>query len=216
MTKQPEKPKPDSKSQVKKVTNKVKKATKKSAKDSPKPKRKAQAPRKAGKRKRSDAISTQVEIAQAAFREIEPPEHVKLLKAEYVFWDSIISKIPKYEWEAHDLELAAMLARYMYALDKCQRKLNREGEQLDRKTVIPATEDAPAQVVVTGTYANPLKGFIKMYHENVLSIRRSLALHATGEGVKTRDVQSRRDAAKKIEDGVNDDDDLFAKPPTSH
>ena len=105
------------------------------------------------------------------------------------FWDSIIAEFAKVEWTEHKLELAATLACTMCAYVRVQRQIEREGELLERKAVIKSKkENEPDRVVVVGLYANPLKTYLKMYHENILSMRRSLSMQSRMTDGEPRDV----------------------------
>ena len=115
--------------------------------------------------------------AQGAGREIQPPDNVKLRKAELRFWDSIINEFALAEWTDHTLEMAAMLTRYMYDLDLEQRKMRKEGSVLERKQIIPAVKDketkvviTPAREVVTSTYVNPRKTIIDSYTNHIVRL----------------------------------------------
>lgn len=216
MTKKTTTPQKTKKKSAKTTSKKTAKKVQKSAKTAPKTRKKAQ---RIPSGSRSDGVQAAVDVVQAVFDDITPPDHVKLKKVEMVFWDSIINEFAKIEWSDHTLELAAMLARNMYAYEKAQRKLAKEGEVLERKAIKKAPKDSGQEdeVVVTGYFANPIKSFIKMYHENILSLRRSLSLQARVKNGEPRDVAKKRDAAKATEQSINDLDDkmsLIARPTT--
>jgi hypothetical protein len=91
-----------------------------------------------------------------------------------------------------------MLARTMADLEQDQRLMRAEGP-------VMATEKGTPVV-------NPRKTVIQMNASIILSYRRSLSLHARAQGGEARDVAQRRGAAKAIEAGLDDGDDLLARP----
>lgn len=146
---------------------------------------------------RVDSTEAQVAAAQAAAQPISPPSNVPLAEADLPFFASVIDEFARSEWTAHQLELAAMLARTMADLEKDQRMMREEGPIL-------ATEKGTPVV-------NPRKTVIQMNASIILSYRRSLSLHARAQGGEARDVGKRRAIAKEAEGGV-DDDALLARP----
>ncbi len=197
-----------------KTPKKAQKVPKKAVKKTKTDKKKAPIASKSSKRARSDSVSVAVEAAQGAFKEIEPPAHVKLRKAEMPFWDSVIDEFALTEWTNHTLEMAAYLTRYLYDLDLEQRKMRKEGSILERKQIIPAIKDKEtkqvikeAEVIVTSTYINPRKQIIDTYTKNIIALRRNLSLHARATEGETRDVQKRRGKQKEIENGIKNADD---------
>lgn len=216
--------------EVKKKTpaKKGKKESKKSAKESQKPVKKNNingTTAKTGRKQRTDSIQHHVTAAQGAYLTLSPPENVKLLKKELDFFNAIIDEFAKIEWTKHTLQMAAMLARHMYALEIQQRKLRSEGDLLDRKQIIPAIKDKStgkiiekAKAVVISQYLNPRKSNIQMYSDLIVKFRRSLSLHARGQQGETRDITARRTASKSAERSMidDDDDDLLARPITTH
>jgi hypothetical protein len=150
------------------------------------------------KRPRIDSTAAAVETARAAQRQIVPPSNVPLDARDLPFFASVLAEFARSEWSAHQLELAAMLARTMADLEQDQRLMRAEGP-------IMATEKGTPVV-------NPRKTVIQMNASIILSYRRSLSLHARAQGGESRDVGKRRDAAKGIEAGLDDGDDLLARP----
>lgn len=190
-------------------------------------KRKKSAPRSAKpqgtppntRRKRSDGVAAAVEIAQAATRVYEPPAHVRFLKRDWPFWDSIINEFAKVEWTDHTLELAALLTRAISDLEMEQEMMRREGSILERFQMVPVTggKEGEMEKVVTGTYINPRKQIIDMHSKNILAWRRSLSLHARVKNGEPREQVKRRGAAKEMESKINDLGDkmsLIARPET--
>ena len=147
---------------------------------------------------RVDSVDAAVALAQAGQIQISPPSNVPLDACDIPFFASVIAEFARSEWTAHQLELAAMLARTMADLEQDQRLMRIEGP-------IMATEKGTPVV-------NPRKTVIQMNASIILSYRRSLSLHARAQGGEARDVASRRDIAKGAEADNPLDDDLLARP----
>lgn len=148
------------------------------------------------RKKRIDSIEAAVEVSGKSQQQISPPSNVPLAADDLPFFASVIGEFARSEWTAHQLELAAMLARTMADLEKDQRLMREEGP-------IMATDRGTPVV-------NPRKTVIQMNASIILSYRRSLQLHARAQGGETRDVAKRRDIAKEYEDAGGDD--LLARP----
>lgn len=152
----------------------------------------------AGRQQRIDSVTEQVAVMQAAVREIEPPAHVPLQDAATPFWNSIIAEKAKAEWTAHDLEIAAMLARAMSQLEAEEAKLTREDSVLSN---------------AGGTaMQNPRIRVIADLHARVIKYRQTLGVHSRGKSGEQRDVTKRRDSAMAIESNNPLADDLLARP----
>lgn len=150
------------------------------------------------RRKRIDSVDAVVHVAQASQAQIAAPSNVPLEPEDMPFFASVIDEFARSEWTAHQLELAAMLARTMADLERDQRQMRIEGPIL-------ATEKGTPVV-------NPRKTVIQMNASMILSYRRSLQLNARAQGGEARDVAKRRGLAKAIEADVADADELFARP----
>lgn len=132
----------------------------------------------------------------AAGEPVTLPDHVKLGNSDKPFMESIISQRAKANWTAHDLEIAADLARMMADLQQERKKLRKEG------SVIYA-DDGKA-------FKNPRFDIVRKIETNILSQRRSLGLHARvrdGNPEKTgpRNEQAKaweRDAQNMMGDGL--------------
>ena len=150
------------------------------------------------KRNRIDSTAEAVRVAAEMQRAIEPPSNVPLDDADLPFFASVIAEFARSEWTAHQLELAAMLARTMADLEREQRELRSEGSVMatDRGTPV----------------VNPRKTVVQMHASSILSFRRSLSLHARAQGGEARDIGKRRAGTKSIEADVAGDDDLIARP----
>lgn len=150
------------------------------------------------KKQRIDSTSEQVRVMSKAAGQIHPPSTVPLDDADMPFFANVIEEFARSEWTAHQLELAAMLARTMADLNREQLALREEG------TVLRTDKGTPV--------VNPRKTVIQMHAGTILSYRRSLGLHARAQGGDARDIAKRRTMAKNIEADNPLDDDLLARP----
>ena len=148
------------------------------------------------KKSRVDSVAEAVRIASAVDEEITFPENVPLEDGDVPFFKNVIAEYARAEWSAHQLEIAAMLARTMADLVREQDLLRSEG------AVAYSEKGTPL--------ANPRKSIVQMHASSILSFRRSLALHARAIQGEARDSAKRRDTAKEIEAGASTDDDLLA------
>ena len=114
------------------------------------------------------------------------------------FFVSVIGEFARSEWSAHQLELAAMLARTMTDLEREQRILRTEG------SVVFSERGTPV--------VNPRKTVVQMLAASILSFRRSLALHARARDGEAEDSGKRRERAVRLEADNPLDDDLLARP----
>ena len=151
-------------------------------------------PRKA----RIDSVSEAVRVAGAAGVPIVPPSNVPLDDGDLPFFVSVIAEFARSEWTAHQLELAAMLARTMADLEREQRELRVEGSVMASERGTPVV--------------NPRKTVVQMHAGSILSFRRSLQLHARAQTRDLADAAKRQTGARAIEADVDGDDDLIARP----
>ena len=148
------------------------------------------------RKKRIDSATEAVRIIQAAGRELSPPPHIQLDECDEPFWRNVIAEFAKAEWTDHQLELAALLARSMADLAREQVTLRQEG-------FISVRENGTS-------VENPRARAVKSLTGDILSLRRSLALHARARSGDTRNDGIRKEAAKQIETLV--EDELLARP----
>jgi hypothetical protein len=153
------------------------------------------------RRQRIDSKTAAVETMGRALQPVEPPSNVPLDDCDLPFFASVIAEFARSEWTAHQLELAALLARTMSDMARNQMELREEGE------VVVTERGTPV--------VNPRKSVVQMHAGTILSIRRSLSLHARAKGGEQRDVGKRRLIVKEIESDnplEEDDDGLLARP----
>lgn len=152
----------------------------------------------AKRKARIDSAAEAVRVMARATAEIEPPDNVPLDSEDVPFFRNVIAEFARSEWSAHQLELAAMLARTMADLVREQKLLREEGG------VAYSDKGTPV--------ANPRKSIVQMHASSILSFRRSLSLHARAQAGEARDAAKRRSAAKDIEGDNPLEDDLLARP----
>jgi hypothetical protein len=111
-----------------------------------------------------DSASEAVRVMSAAAKTIVPPDNVPLDESDLPFFASVIADFARSEWTAHQLELAAMLARTMADLNREQMALRKDG------SVVHTEKGTPV--------VNPRKAVVQMHAASILSFRRSLSLHA--------------------------------------
>lgn len=150
----------------------------------------------ARRRERVDSTESAVRVMKQAHGVIEPPANVPLELEDLPFFQSVIAEFARADWTAHQLELAAMLARKMADLAREQTEFRNEG------SVVSTANGTPM--------ANPRLQAIRMLDTSILATRRSLSLHALA-GVDGRDAGKRKSKARKIE-AEAPDDELFARP----
>lgn len=151
------------------------------------------------RRLRIDGPTRAVEVMQAGMREIALPSHIRLADEDWPFWYSVIGEFARSEWTDHSLELAALLARSMADLEREQFQLREEGFVLSRPSGV--------------TVVNPRNRTVGALLGEILSLRRSLALHARARGGDTRDIGRRSAIAKDIEDANPLHDPLLGPGP---
>jgi hypothetical protein len=147
------------------------------------------------RRPRIDSVSETVRVVSGSTRNIVPPSNVPLAPGDLPFFVNVIAEFARSEWTAHQLELAAMLARTMADLAREQVLLRDEGGVAHSEKGTPVV--------------NPRKALVQMHAGTILSFRRSLSLHARAEA---RDVARRRVIGKAAEAADAMDDGLIAKP----
>jgi hypothetical protein len=124
---------------------------------------------------RIDSTSEAVRVMGKAASAIVPPSSVPLEKCDLPFFASVIAEFARSEWTAHQLELAAMLARTMADLNREQLALRAEG------SVVHTEKGTPV--------VNPRKAVVQMHAASILSFRRSLSLHVRAQGGEARDPE---------------------------
>jgi hypothetical protein len=132
---------------------------------------------------RIDSTSEAVRVMSKAASSIVPPSSVPLEKCDLPFFASVIAEFARSEWTAHQLKLAAMLARTMAGLNREQRALRKEG------SVVHTEKGTPV--------VNPRKAVVQMHASSILSFRRSLSLHARARKAVRREMLRRGVLARR-------------------
>lgn len=151
----------------------------------------------AKRKARIDSAEEAVKVMAKAATEIVPPSNVPLDEGDLPFFQNVIAEFARSEWTAHQLEIAAMLARTMADLTREQGLLRTEGG------VAYSDKGTPV--------ANPRKSIVQMHASSILSFRRSLSLHARAQTGEARDAAKRRAMAKDIEADNPLEDELLAR-----
>jgi hypothetical protein len=174
---------------------------------------KGNAPKK--RKNHSNSTSRKNEIAQAANREILPPENFRFRKKDWNNFDIIIEQFPRLEWTSYKIALAAQLAQAMTEREKEADMMRREGAVLKKKSIVRGKGDEPDKVVTIGTYTNPRKSVIESWRQEITQLTRMLGLNVQATGETTKDRRNRINREKKIEEGFVSDpkiSSLFATP----
>lgn len=144
---------------------------------------------------KATSTSNAIRVMAAAGKQISPPSNVPLEPKDMPFFASVIDEFARADWTAHQLELAAMLARKMCDLSDLQEQLRAEGYTMVTQN------GAPCQ--------NPLIGAVRMLDTSIMATRRSLSLHARARG-EARDFGKKAAISKGLESDLGDD--LLARP----
>jgi phage terminase small subunit len=146
---------------------------------------------------KEEAVNTMV---AAAVITITPPEKLKLDADELEVFDEIIAEFATVDWSRHSIRLAAMLARTMNMMQKAQDEVNTDGF-----TVTNARGNEAM---------NPAMSAMNMMASQIMSMRRTLALHATA-GSSKADKGKQAGHHKKQEENnplEDDEEDLLQRP----
>ena len=128
----------------------------------------------------------------------QPPAHVELSDGAMRFWPEVVAEFSALEWTAHALSVAALLARAMFLFDREQSALEVEG------AIMKSDRGTPV--------CNPRVQVVAATANTVLSLRRSLSLHARAQTGEARDVGKRRAISKTVEAETPFGDSLLARP----
>ena len=151
----------------------------------------------AKRKERIDGQAAAVKVMAAATQSIQPPSNVPLDQTDMPFFVNVIEGFARSEWSVPQLEIAAMIARTM-------NDINREHQELRKEGYISVRQNGT-------TVENPRQRVVKSLTGDLLSLRRSLSLHARARG-EARDVAKRSAIAKEIEGHNPLDDELLARP----
>lgn len=154
-----------------------------------------------GKKPSIDTAGEKAKVVQAVGNEILPPKRIHMDAIDMDFFRSVVEEFARAEWTEHTLELAALLARAMHDMEFEQRKLREDG------AIAYSDKGTPV--------ANPRKQIVAMHAGTILSMRRSLSLHARAKDGEARDKGKRSNKAKDLENSVgaiNDPHGLLGRP----
>ena len=157
----------------------------------------------AGKKPRRTASdsnkSAQQVMAQASIT-IDPPAHMTMSVAALCYFRDIINERANADWAAHDVAVAAKLARYMAREDEMSDLLDAEGPTVttDKGSVMK----------------NPTATVLSDTSSKIIALRRSLCLHALGAnpGLKSSQIGKSRGQRRAVQDAAEVADPLIARP----
>lgn len=149
---------------------------------------------KASRKPRYDSTAEQSRIMQGSVAIISPPGHVPLEAMDLPFWEDVVAEFASADWSEHALTIAAMLARTMANLEEEQRLLRQEGATITKEFRNP---DGSVRKILS--CPNSRARAVSDYMGQVLSLRRSLALHARAKSGTNQDAAKQRDAGKATE-----------------
>jgi hypothetical protein len=150
--------------------------------------------KKKEKKPKVDSVKEVHKILSEANRKISLPEGMTLEKEDEPFFESIIREFPKIEWSDHRVRLAVALAKAQSDMEQETNLLRKEGAVIETEKGWPV--------------ANPRKQAVQMNAGIILSLRRSLALHAQARA-RGSDIAQRNKKAKEIEDFAKNIDDVM-------
>lgn len=154
---------------------------------------KARAPRK--RRVDSKEAAVEAMIAEQVLV-IEPPATMEFTVAQHVAFQEVIGEFAKMDWTPHTIRIAALLARSLVLMEEAQDNVITDGFT---STNARGTE-----------HMNPSVSALNIIASQVMTMRRTLALHATASA-KTGDVGKRR-AINRANADDSPEDDLIAVP----
>lgn len=155
------------------------------------------------RRQRADSQGAAVKDMLNSVRTITPPDDYILTASENIIFDEVIAELPKGEWTAHMIRLAADLARMIADARAEADAIRREGS------------------TVTGAGGGPIRNPRCAQHASlqasINATRRSLAIHSRAKGGTDTQALSRRREIQRANEAnaIFDDDDegLLARPP---
>lgn len=113
------------------------------------------------RKERIDGKAAAVKVMAAAANDIHPPSIVPLTETDMPFFANVIEEFARSDWTAHQLEIAAMIARTMNDINREQQELRIEGYITIRQN--GTTVENPRQCVVkslTGDLLSPRRSLV--------------------------------------------------------
>lgn len=151
-------------------------------------------------KRRIDDPASIAEAVIASGKIVRPPSDMPLNTPELVIFAELCNEFSKSEITPHKIRLVAMLSQMMHSRDQEREMLQTEGS------------------VVTNSrgnlVTNPRARIVNTLNSSILTLRRSLGIHARDlAGGDNRRVGLRRAHQKVYETMLDDDDDgLLARP----
>jgi len=160
--------------------------------------KKKKQPAKKTRKSASDSLTSAKSVMAAASLVIKPPASMELKDEALSYFNDIINERANADWAAHDIAIAAKLARYMVREDVLSDALDEEGVRC---------------IGAQGGYIkNPTATVLSDTSSKIIALRRSLCLHAQGknQGIKSVDIGRRNSQRRAIQDAGSHGDPLLA------
>ena len=151
-------------------------------------------------KRRIDNPASIAEAVIASGKIVRPPSDMSLNTPELVIFAELCNEFSKSEITPHKIRLVAMLSQMMHSRDQERATLQREGSVVTNSRGNLAT--------------NPRARVVNTLNSSILTLRRSLGIHARDlAGGDNRRVGLRRAHQKVYETMLDGDDDgLLARP----
>ena len=139
------------------------------------------AKKKRSYRSRISSKDEHVKIAEHAFDVIEPPNSMD--KKAIPFFENIIARKAKVDWNSHDIDTAALLAMNMMIAFRAHKRIKEEfdGDEKKLKTAMQLHKAA---------------------EDKIISLRRTLNIHQASYGSSAEKASYRSNQAAKIESEI--------------
>lgn len=142
---------------------------------------------------------------QGAGKDISPPAHTPLQPEDLPFWESVVDEFARADWTWHQLELASVLAQAMADLVRERNLLRKEGYTIVREIL-----DDEGEVRKIVSCQNARARAVTDLGNFIMSMRRSLALHAKAKHGTNAGAGKKLAANKNTESAGKGGDDLLA------
>ena len=141
----------------------------------------------ANRKPASDSLTSVKEVVALASEVIQVPEHITLNSVAEVYFREVINQRANADWPAHDVSMAAKLARMMAHEDELDAQLQDEGPTVTG--------------VQGGEVKNPTATVLANLRASIATFRRQLCLHAQSAG-RSADIGSRRGQRRAVQDAA--------------
>ena len=122
-------------------------------------------------RTRVDSAASKTKAKQAAMKPLPLPQTISLTPLEMIHYEMICDEFARVELTRHKVELIGNLARAM-------RRLTEEEETLDSEGTVSTGAQG-------GDILNPRVQSVEKLAQRIITMRRTLGIHAPAQGKKT-------------------------------